>query len=634
MDSQKRFTLLIALALLFGLQSIRVLLPSLVFYLYSTLHVNVWVIVLVGYGTFALAFVAPLLVRWLTPRAALLVAGGGLILFRLVEQISTVPAVDVGAAIGGTVCFLWSLPMLFGLARADGDEGLQSFTLGFLLGLTLDTSVRGLTGTLDLSWIPGLWPILAMIALASVFGYGLWHTAQGEITLLDEDSRARWVFIGPGLLLFFQALIFQNQGWVAQLTGWSSGAALSWIMLGNVAALFAATYPARNPWLRSRRWWLFAPGGALALTLAFAALPGWTFALGVLVGLVSGGLLLGVILGEARAPDARTGISQVGFGSGLGLLLFYILITLYYVSFLAPVPFPRAALAPAAGIGLMICALIATGQRLHNPAHLMSTRISMRWSAMLMLLPVSVLIIEMLPRHHQISGTGYPIRVMTYNIHGAYGLNGRQNVEAIARVIEGAQADVVVLQEIERGWLLEGSTDLLALLSHRLNMPYTAMNTPTDPIAGNAILSRYPIVATAQGNLPRLDTLVERGYIWAQIDLGGNEMLRVFVTHLHHVPEDSNVRMAQVDALLQAWETHPQTVLAGDMNATIGSPEIQLVLDAGFVDAWTEAGDSDRPPIDWIFHTPDLITREVVKIESPASDHPAVVATIALKEKP
>jgi endonuclease/exonuclease/phosphatase family metal-dependent hydrolase len=258
----------------------------------------------------------------------------------------------------------------------------------------------------------------------------------------------------------------------------------------------------------------------------------------------------------------------------------------------------------------------------------------MRWSAMLMLLPVSVLIIEMLPRHHQISGTGYPIRVMTYNIHGAYGLNGRQNVEAIARVIEGAQADVVVLQEIERGWLLEGSTDLLALLSHRLNMPYTAMNTPTDPIAGNAILSRYPIVATAQGNLPRLDTLVERGYIWAQIDLGGNEMLRVFVTHLHHVPEDSNVRMAQVDALLQAWETHPQTVLAGDMNATIGSPEIQLVLDAGFVDAWTEAGDSDRPPIDWIFHTPDLITREVVKIESPASDHPAVVATIALKEKP
>jgi endonuclease/exonuclease/phosphatase family metal-dependent hydrolase len=632
--------ILVALTLLLGLQSIRVLIPSLVLYLYATLNVNVWVVMVAGYGTFALAFVTPLLVRWLTPRGACWVAGVGLMLCRVVEQISTQPMVDVVVAVGGTVCFLWLLPLLFGRARDDNGEGLQAFTLSFLLGVSLDTTVRGLTGTLDLSWIPDPWPILTMIALASVFGYSLWRAARGEFTLIDEGSRASWVLIGPGLLLFVQALIFQNQGWVAQLTGWSSSAALSWIMLGNVGALFAASYAWRNSWLRSTRWWPLAPGGALTLALFFAAVPGWIFALGVLVGLVSGGLLLAVILGDVLEPDSHVGIGRVSFGLGLGLLLFYILITIYYLSFLVSIPFPRAALAPIAGIGLMLCALVAAGQRPLERAPQTSNWKSLRWSALLMILPVSILMLESLPRPKPISGTGYPVRVMTYNIHGAYGLNGRQDVEAIAQVIEGAQTDVVILQEIERGWLLEGSTDLLPLLSRRLHMPYTVMGAVTDPISGNAILSRYPILASGQGYLPQLDTLIRRGYVWAQIDLGAGETLRVVTTHLHHEPERSDVRIAQVDALLQAWGTQPQTVLAGDMNALPGSPEMQMILEAGFVDAWREAGHGEvntavggHPNwrIDWILHTPDLIARDVEVIESRASDHSAVVTTIALR---
>jgi endonuclease/exonuclease/phosphatase family metal-dependent hydrolase len=634
MDSRIRLTLLVALALLFGEQSIRVLIPSLVFYLYSTVHVNVWLVVAIGYGTFTLAFIVPLLVRCFRQRGAFWVAGVGLMLCRVVEQISTQPMVDVVVAVGGTVCFLWLLPLLFGRARVDGNEGLQAFTLGFLLGLSLDTTMRGLTGTLDLSWIPGPWPILTISVLASMFGFILWQTMRSEATLIDERFRASWALIGPGLLLFVQALIFQNQGWVAQLTGWSSGMAWSWIMVGNVVALFAATFAFRNAWLRSTKWWPLVPGGVLTLALSFVDVPGWTFALSILLGFVSGGLLLAVILGEVRGTDSRMGIGWVSFGLGLGLLLFYILITLYYISFLVPVPFPRDTLAPATGIGLMLCALIASAQHPRDQASKPSYGTLRYWSIFLMILPVTFLILEVLTRPQPISGKGFPVRVMTYNIHGAYGLNGRQNVDAIVRVIEGAQTDVVVLQEIERGWLLEGNTDLLALLSRRLKMPYTVMGAVTDPIAGNAILSRYPIVAKGQGELPRLDTLVKRGYVWAQIDIGEGETLRVVVTHLHHEPERGDVRIVQMRALLQALERQPYTIFAGDMNAVAVSPEIQLILQDGFVDSWAEASQDDRPQIDWIFHTPDLIADDVSKIESPASDHPAVVATIALKEKP
>jgi endonuclease/exonuclease/phosphatase family metal-dependent hydrolase len=84
----------------------------------------------------------------------------------------------------------------------------------------------------------------------------------------------------------------------------------------------------------------------------------------------------------------------------------------------------------------------------------------------------------------------------------------------------------------------------------------------------------------------------------------------------------------------------PQTVLAGDLNAVPGSPEIQMILDSGFVDAWAEAGHGEVNTsvgrqvnwrIDWIVHTPDLIAHDVEVIENRASDHAAVVATIARK---
>jgi endonuclease/exonuclease/phosphatase family metal-dependent hydrolase len=637
---QRSVLYLTALAILLGAQSIRVLLPSSVWYLGATLGMNIWLVVLFGYGTFALALAVPLLVKWLKPRGALWVAGVGLMLSRLVEQVSTMPALDVGAAIGGVVCFLWLLPLLFGRAKADGESGLQAFALGFLLGLSLDTALRGLTGTLDLSWIPGLWPVLTMIVLVGVFGYTLWHVARGEGTLVDGDFLASLTLIGPGLLLFFQWLILQNQGWVATLTGWSPGAALSWITLGNAGALLVATYALRNFWLRSTGWWLLLPGGALTLALVCAAVPGWIFAFGVLVGLVSAGVLLSRLVIQAQQPVSRASIKRVGFAFGLGSLLFYTLITLYYASFLAPVQFPRSALASLAGIGLTMCAVVAARQRLAQLVRQPPNWIPALGGALLLLVSLGVLLFDAWHTPRPSLPKGYPVRVMTYNIRAAYGLDGRQDIEAVARVIEGAGTEIVALQEISRGWLLDGSTDLLPLLSRQLNMPYTTMGASADPIGGIAILSRYPILATGQGDLPRLDTLVGRGYLWAQIDLGAGETLLVFTTHLHHEPERNDVRMAQVEAMLNAWNGQPQVVLLGDMNAIPGSPEMQMILDAGFVDTWAEAGHGEvntsfggHPNwrIDWILHTPDLVARDVEVIESRASDHSAVVATIARK---
>jgi len=46
--------------------------------------------------------------------------------------------------------------------------------------------------------------------------------------------------------------------------------------------------------------------------------------------------------------------------------------------------------------------------------------------------------------------------VMNYNVHSGFSFAGRQDLEAIAQVIEDSGADIVALQEVSRVRLMEG----------------------------------------------------------------------------------------------------------------------------------------------------------------------------------
>jgi hypothetical protein len=300
-----------------------------------------------------LALAAPALARWLTPRGALWTASACLVLSRLVVQLSTHTTVDVWAAMAGTAAFFVLLTLFTGQARAKGEAGWGAFALGLLFGLGLDTAVRGLTGTLDMSWIPGLLPVLAVITLAGGFCYALWRETHVEVRLADVPFLASLPLIGLGLLLFIEWQLLQSQGWLTTLTDWSPSAALGWLTLGNVAALLAAAYALGNEQLRSTWWWSLLAGSALTVALAMSTVPGWPAAFGFLVGLLCAGLLLGVIVGEGQPLLERGGITQAGFALWLGFLLLFVFVTLYYFSLAIPLlPFPRAALVSLAGVGL------------------------------------------------------------------------------------------------------------------------------------------------------------------------------------------------------------------------------------------------------------------------------------------
>jgi hypothetical protein len=77
-------------------------------------------------------------------------------------------------------------------------------------------------------------------------------------------------------------------------------------------------------------------------------------------------------------------------------------------------------------------------------------------------------------------------RVMTFNVHSAFNRQGRLDPQEIARLIDAQDPDVVALQEVSRGWLIDGSVDLVDWLATRLGMEVV--------FAGTAIRSgvRHP----------------------------------------------------------------------------------------------------------------------------------------------
>ena len=155
--------------------------------------------------------------------------------------------------------------------------------------------------------------------------------------------------------------------------------------------------------------------------------------------------------------------------------------------------------------------------------------------------------------------------VASYNIHRCIGLDGRNDPERIARVIEELDADVIGLQEVESRF--GGSLDM-----HQLN--YLAEETGFQAVAGttvlradshygNALLTRHRIneVRTHDVSVPRREP---RGILDVDLNVHG-ERLRVLVTHLGL---GSRERRRQTRMLLETVAAHPDepVIVLSDFN--------------------------------------------------------------------
>ena len=226
---------------------------------------------------------------------------------------------------------------------------------------------------------------------------------------------------------------------------------------------------------------------------------------------------------------------------------------------------------------------------------------------------------------------------MTYNIRHGRGADGHVDLGRIADVIASFDADIVGLQEVDRGRTRSAAADQAEVLASRLGMSasFAPCITHGDGHYGIATLSRLPIAETRQLALPRNErrrseqrcALVTR-FMWPDTDAS----IDFVNTHLSTLFRE---RPAQVAAIAQDT-TADETILVGDFNCTPWSPAYRVLASTmqsatGRTRTWPARW--PVVPIDHIFYRgPFQVVRAGAWTGSAArsaSDHLPVVAELA-----
>jgi endonuclease/exonuclease/phosphatase family metal-dependent hydrolase len=633
---------LTAITVLFGMQVLRALIPGIYEILGSRMGLGLLQLGLVGFAIFLTGFLAGPLSWLLGNRRLIIVSVAGLGLARLFMQVSwDEPIFNLGLAIIGTILFLVFLPTCFEDARLRGNASVSRFALGLLVGLALDTAINGAFGTYDTVWQAKLLPVLLtllifIIQLVLLLGiapamYSVStkssSTATGSISLARSFT---WLAIGP--FLFLELVVFQNIPRVATLTSWPLPIAFGLTLLAQLAGLAAASFVVGKNW---RMLWLWATvaGVILIAALVFAfQQPAALIAPLLIIGQVLISALIAMVLVGIASSAGKTGRSKLWIANGVGMVLFVLLIFAYSAVYDIKLPYNHAIMEPIAGGIITACAVGAVifgQQRMKVNPKLWSVS---TLALILLVLPLAQMVTWRTPT--AVAGEGYPVTVMTYNLNNGFNPKGQLDIDEIAEVIKTNRPDIVALQEVSRGWVVNGRLDMLEWLSYRLQMPYVFEPT-AGPFWGNAILSRYPIMAYTNENLPPPDSLIQRGFIVALIDLGEDQQMKVITTQFDPVEGNTEIRRLQTQAIIDFWGGLGTTVVLGSFNAQPQSLEILKFYQANLGDfaigrksVDTFPSDNPRERIDYILTSTDLRVSDGGVPSSTASDHLPVVAVI------
>jgi len=673
-----------AITIMFGLQNLRILIPTIV-YVYgdamgaSTVQLGLYAVIV-----FLISFLFASLSRLIGIKIILILTISGICFIRLLEQIFSSPFVDLFLSTLGTAIFVLFIPSyliyMWNIKNSNksnnSDYKNGEYIIGIFFGFALDTALSGAFKTYDINWHSDIISFFIILILTLVQFYLLFNLIKEtglfkksmKIPRMEPSFLFSIPILGWGAFLFLQLLFFQNIGFETVISGLPQPIVLILITLGNIIAILFSSFILRN---LCKRWLLISViVGAILLILSIPLIK-----IGGIIAVILlfiGQLILAseftfILKGlESRVTSNGSWRSTIFYG--IGIMLFVAMIFVYYAGYDIKLPINNQIILPIPAGILLICIAISlfrlykredinlsnkeennfTNERIKknylkeekitNLIKIDSKNISL---IAIILILIFLLLVNVIgwKKPKSLTGSGYPVRVMTYNLHQGFDVRGYLGMEALAKTIETGNADIVALQEVSRGWFIDGSVDMLTWLSQRLNMPYI-YGPVGDPLFGNAILSKYPVLEYKNELLPKGDVPLQRGFLWVKIDLGNNEELFMIATHLHHVDEDNHVRKPQIEAIVDYWGNHDETVILGDMNAKPHYPETQIYYNSGLLDTFNEAGtgngftySSDNPDkrIDYIWISPDLAASDFVIPESTASDHLGIAVTIDKK---
>jgi endonuclease/exonuclease/phosphatase family metal-dependent hydrolase len=555
-----------------------------------------------------------LVVAWrLGPRRALGASGAVFVTATFLCTTSRNNGIDLVLSVIALAGGFWWLAFVHCSRTPDGVSPLaRAFPIALAADLALRATFRT-EAVVDLSW--GL-------AVGIVLVASLLFTASGLIVI---GVPRQWMTPGPrGLLglLVIPCLVLVSE------TGATNGAQaalaaglglgpeparatqIGQVVIGiglAAGALVLMRYPARGVAAAiaivagAAVLWLHVPLASLA---GGAVLAGGTAAASV--------ALLGAPLRAATSPRAVVLILSLGW-------LLFVGTAFGFYAFWAYLPAVLAA-----------TALVVLGTALAPAATRLGPTIAIVAAVLAIAGPLAAFIAT--PATGEPEPARVTFRFMTYNIHQGYDAGQIPSLDVLVETIAKESPDVICLQEVVRGWMIDDQHDSLSFLAERLNMRYAFLPNIGD-LYGNAILSRFPI-----DDVRRVHYALEPGIKHQPrgVLIAKTGDVTVACTHLDELSDGTFVRQGQVRTIIREVADATPLIVAGDLNAVPGDIEVRLLGEFGLDDLGASAGDTttgDDPQkrIDYVWgrgvigaqaHT--LALEDAKK----ASDHRALILNI------
>jgi endonuclease/exonuclease/phosphatase family metal-dependent hydrolase len=263
------------------------------------------------------------------------------------------------------------------------------------------------------------------------------------------------------------------------------------------------------------------------------------------------------------------------------------------------------------------------------------------------------------------------LKAVTFNLFNRPWQRGAR-LENAAATLHAIDADIVLLQEVAKGWLL-GSVDPARMLAESLRMKYVRYWHEENLgvfRTGLAVLSRFPIVSSEYHEFKRHQFWDAKGYMRTTLELPGGFRLQVINLHMASTTNNEILESewAELSEYVAQLQLQGPVLIGGDFNTEAANPalikfgqqlktsnlyEHEVFKDIGRWRSWTpsyretiEVGkfSADSQLIDYFFAAPSATTaagiantlqftggRIVLPPFSPRpSDHLPVVAELLL----
>ena len=564
-------------------------------------------------AVFATSFLAPIVGWRLGPKRGVALSAVMLGIATLIATVSPSNVADLALTIVGIAGGVWWLALLHASRPPDRPSPLAvAMPIAFSADLVLRAAFRTVP-PVDLT--PTLAAPLVLVASLVFLAAGVAAMGGGARTWTRPDARGALALIALPALFFVAETGATNGAQVAIASGLGLGpeppraTQLGMVLVGLGLAAGSLALARQYP-----------RGVAAAIACSAGAALLW-YVHAPVVSLV-GGLVLaaGLFIAAATIPGAPLKAAGspavVTLALALGWLVFVATAFGFY-AYWAYLPAVYVATAV-----VVIAALLVPGGAL--PA----------WRALpIALVPivvgVPVLALLLTPQSPTTEEPRNTFRVMTYNIHQGFNAGQVPSLDNLVDVISRESPDVLELQEVVRGCMIDEQHDSLSVLAERLAMPYVFGPNIGD-LYGNAILSRFPMT-----DVKRIHFAVQpsarhqpRGAVGVRI----GDVL-IVTTHLDDVTDSSAIRQEQVRTILREWDGEKVAIVAGDMNAEPAALEMGLFSEAGYGDLAEPAGPTttmDDPPkrIDYIWGIGVIGSNPHTVMALGASDHRAVVVNV------